>query len=466
MGSLVINPPEVKVPGGYVEEVMNRVRAKNPAEPEFHQAVQEVFDSLSLVLAKHPEFEDARILERLVEPERVIMFRVPWVDDLGRVQVNRGYRIEMNSAIGPYKGGLRFHPTVTLGILKFLAFEQVLKNSLTTLPMGGGKGGADFDPKGRSDNEVMSFCQSFMTELWRHIGADTDVPAGDIGVGGREIGFLFGQYKRIADKFTGVLTGKGLNWGGSLIRPEATGYGCVYFASEMLKSRKLTLEGKICLVSGSGNVSQYTVEKLIDFGAKVVTLSDSNGFIYDPEGFNREKLQWVMELKNVRRGRIQEYVAQFKKATFTPTKGFEPYNPIWSIKADCAFPSATQNEINARDAETLIKNGIKLVAEGANMPSTLEATKLFLDAKILYGPAKAANAGGVATSGLEMAQNSMRQVWTREEVDDRLHKIMIAIHKNCYDTAEAYGTPGNLVNGANIAGFLKVANAMLDQGVV
>ena len=466
MGSLVINPPEVKAPGGYVEEVMNRVRAKNPAEPEFHQAVQEVFDSLSLVLAKHPEFEDARILERLVEPERVIMFRVPWVDDLGRVQVNRGYRIEMNSAIGPYKGGLRFHPSVNLGILKFLAFEQVLKNSLTTLPMGGGKGGADFDPKGRSDNEVMSFCQSFMTELWRHIGADTDVPAGDIGVGGREIGFLFGQYKRIADKFTGVLTGKGLNWGGSLIRPEATGYGCVYFASEMLKTRKLTLEGKICLVSGSGNVSQYTVEKLLDFGAKVVTLSDSNGFVYDPEGFNREKLQWVMELKNVRRGRIQEYASQFKKATFTPTNGMTPYNPLWSIKADCAFPSATQNEINARDAETLIKNGIKLVAEGANMPSTLEATKLFLDAKILYGPAKAANAGGVATSGLEMAQNSMRQVWTREEVDDRLHKIMIAIHKNCYDTAEAYGTPGNLVNGANIAGFLKVANAMLDQGVV
>jgi len=466
MGSLVLNPPEVKVPGGYVEDVMNRVRAKNPAEPEFHQAVQEVFDSLSLVLAKHPEFEDARILERLVEPERVIMFRVPWVDDLGRVQVNRGYRIEMNSAIGPYKGGLRFHPTVTLGILKFLAFEQVLKNSLTTLPMGGGKGGSDFDPKGRSDNEVMSFCQSFMTELWRHIGADTDVPAGDIGVGGREIGFLFGQYKRIADKFTGVLTGKGLNWGGSLIRPEATGYGCVYFASEMLKSRKLTLEGKICLVSGSGNVSQYTVEKLLDFGAKVVTLSDSNGFIYDPEGFNREKLQWVMELKNVRRGRIQEYVSQFKKATFTPTNDVKLFNPIWAIKADCAFPSATQNEINARDAETLIKNGIKLVAEGANMPSTLEATKLFLDAKVLYGPAKAANAGGVATSGLEMAQNSMRQVWTREEVDDRLHKIMIAIHKNCYDTAQEYGTPGNLVNGANIAGFLKVANAMLDQGVV
>jgi glutamate dehydrogenase (NADP+) len=461
-----MHPPETKIPGGYVEEVMTQVRAKNPAEPEFHQAVQEAFDSLSLVLQKHPEFQDARILERLVEPERVIMFRVPWLDDVGRVHVNRGFRIEMNSAIGPYKGGLRFHPSVNLGILKFLAFEQVLKNSLTTLPMGGAKGGSDFDPKGKSDNEVMRFCQSFMTELWRHIGADTDVPAGDIGVGGREIGFLFGQYKRIADKFTGVLTGKGLSWGGSLIRPEATGYGCVYFALEMLKTRKDTLQGKICLVSGSGNVSQYTVEKLLDLGAKVVTLSDSDGFIHDPDGIDREKLQWVMELKNVRRGRIYEYAAKFKKAIFTPTDGVKSYNPIWSIKADCAFPSATQNEINARDAETLIKNGIKLVAEGANMPSTLEAAKLFLDAKILYGPAKAANAGGVAVSGLEMSQDSMRQAWTREEVDDRLHKIMIAIHKNCYETAEAYNTPGNLVNGANIAGFLKVANAMLDQGLV
>jgi glutamate dehydrogenase (NADP+) len=423
-------------------------------------------DSLSLALQRHPEFHDARILERFVEPERVIMFRVPWLDDLGRVQIHRGFRIEMNSAIGPYKGGLRFHPSVNLGILKFLAFEQVLKNSLTTLPMGGGKGGSDFDPKDKSDNEVMRFCQSFMTELWRHIGADTDVPAGDIGVGGREIGYLFGQYKRLANKFTGVLTGKGLGWGGSLIRPEATGYGCVYFALEMLKSRKDSLEGKVCLVSGSGNVSQFTVEKLLDLGAKVVTLSDSNGFIYDPEGINREKLHWVMELKNVRRGRIQEYATQFKKATYRPATVLAPYNALWSIKADCAFPSATQNEINALDADTLIKNGIQLVAEGANMPSTLEAAKLFLDARILYGPAKAANAGGVATSGLEMAQNSMRQIWTREEVDDRLHKIMIAIHKNCYETAEAYGTPWNLVNGANIAGFLKVANAMLDQGLV
>jgi glutamate dehydrogenase (NADP+) len=466
MGSLVLNPPEVKAPDSFVNEVIARVKAKNPAEPEFHQAVQEVFESLSLVLQKHPEFRDARILERLVEPERVIMFRVPWLDDLGRVHVNRGFRIEMNSAIGPYKGGLRFHPSVNLGILKFLAFEQVLKNSLTTLPMGGGKGGSDFDPKDKSDNEVMRFCQSFMTELYRHIGADTDVPAGDIGVGGREIGFLFGQYKRLANKFTGVLTGKGLNWGGSLIRPEATGYGCVYFAWEMLKTRKESLEGKVCLVSGSGNVSQYTVEKLLDLGAKVVTLSDSNGFIYDPNGIDREKLHWIMELKNVRRGRISEYADHFKKAIYTPTDCKSPFNPLWTIKADCAFPSATQNEINVRDAETLIKNGIKVVSEGANMPSTLEATKLFLNAKILYGPAKAANAGGVATSGLEMAQNSMRQAWTREEVDDRLHKIMIAIHKNCYDTAATYGTPGNLVNGANIAGFLKVAGAMMDEGLV
>jgi glutamate dehydrogenase (NADP+) len=466
MGSLVLHPPETKTPGGYVDEVMTRVREKNPAEPEFHQAVREVFDSLSLVLQRHPEFQDARILERLVEPERVIMFRVPWLDDVGRVQVNRGFRIQMNSAIGPYKGGLRFHPSVNLGILKFLAFEQVLKNSLTTLPMGGAKGGSDFDPKDKSDNEVMRFCQSFMIELWRHIGADTDVPAGDIGVGGREIGYLFGQYKRIADKFTGVLTGKGLYWGGSLIRPEATGYGCVYFAWEMLKTRNDSLEGKICLVSGSGNVSQYTVEKLLDLGAKVVTLSDSNGFIYDPDGIDREKLHWVMELKNVRRGRIREYAVQFKKAIYSPVDDLKPYNPLWTIKADCAFPSATQNEISARDAETLIKNRIQLVAEGANMPSTLEAAKLFLDAKILYGPAKAANAGGVATSGLEMSQNSMRQAWTREEVDDRLHKIMIAIHKNCFETADSYGTPGNLVHGANIAGFLKVANAMLDQGLV
>ncbi len=461
----IMTPPAVKG-GDYIEEVMITVKGKNPAEPEFHQAVQEVLESLRLVLAKHPEYRAAKILERITEPERVIMFRVPWFDDQGNIQVNRGFRIEMNSAIGPYKGGLRFHPSVNLGILKFLAFEQVFKNSLTTLPMGGGKGGSDFDPKGKSDNEVMRFCQSFMTELWRHIGPNTDVPAGDIGVGGREIGFLFGQYKRLANEFTGVLTGKGLGWGGSLIRPEATGYGCVYFAAEMLKTRKESLEGKVCLVSGSGNVSQYTIEKLLDLGAKPVTVSDSNGVIYDPDGIDRQKLAWIIELKNVRRGRIREYTDHFKKAIFMPTDIKLEHNPLWNVKADCAFPSATQNEITAKDAANLITNGVKVVAEGANMPSTLEATKMFLDAKVLYGPAKAANAGGVATSGLEMAQNSMRMNWTREEVDDRLHKIMVAIHQTCYETAEAYGTPGNLVNGANIGGFLKVANAMLDQGLV
>jgi glutamate dehydrogenase (NADP+) len=458
--------PTSKAAGEYIEQVINSVKAKNPAEPEFHQAVQEVLDSLKLVLERRPDYRAVRLLERIVEPERVLMFRVPWFDDQGEVQVNRGFRIEMNSAIGPYKGGLRFHPSVNLGILKFLAFEQVFKNSLTTLPMGGGKGGSDFDPKGKSDNEVMRFCQSFMTELWRHIGAYTDVPAGDIGVGGREIGFLFGQYKRLANEFTGVLTGKGLNWGGSLIRPEATGYGCVYFAKEMLKTRTESLEGKLCLVSGSGNVSQYTVEKLLDFGAKPISLSDSTGYIMDPDGIDRDKLQYVMELKNVHRGRIQEYAERFKRAVYKPADPNLDYNPLWSVKADCAFPSATQNEINGKDATNLVKNGVTLVAEGANMPSTLSAAKLFLEAGILYGPAKAANAGGVATSGLEMAQNSMRLNWTREEVDDRLHKIMIAIHRACYETAAEYGTPGNLVNGANIAGFLKVANAMLDQGLV
>jgi glutamate dehydrogenase (NADP+) len=466
MTSGTLTTPGIKAPGDYIEDVMISVKAKNPAEPEFHQAVREVFDSLRLVLAKHPEYQSNRILDRVVEPERVLMFRVPWVDDQGNVQVNRGFRIEMNSAIGPYKGGLRFHPSVNLGILKFLAFEQVFKNSLTTLPMGGGKGGSDFDPKGKSDNEVMRFCQSFMTELQRHIGPDTDVPAGDIGVGGREIGYLFGQYKRLRNEFTGVLTGKGLGWGGSLIRPEATGYGCVYFAEEMLKSRKDKLEGKLCLVSGSGNVSQYTIEKLLDLGAKPLTVSDSNGVIYDPDGINREKLAYILELKNVKRGRIRDYADHYKKAIFMPTDVKLEHNPLWNIKADCAFPSATQNEITSKDAANLLKNGIKLVAEGANMPSTLEATKLFLEARVLYGPAKAANAGGVATSGLEMAQNSARLSWTREEVDDRLHKIMINIHRNCFETAEKYGTPGNLVNGANIAGFLKVADAMLDQGLV
>src|SRR5271157_2233446 len=464
--SMITHAPAIKTPGNYINDVMTLVKAKNPAEPEFHQAVQEVFDSLRLVLERHPEYISAKILERIVEPERVLMFRVPWFDDQGNVQINRGFRIEMNSAIGPYKGGLRFHPSVNLGILKFLAFEQVFKNSLTTLPMGGGKGGSDFDPKGKSDNEVMRFCQSFMTELCRHIGPDTDVPAGDIGVGGREIGFLFGQYKRLRNEFSGVLTGKGLAWGGSLIRPEATGYGCVYFAQEMLKTRRDSLEGKVCLVSGSGNVSQYTIEKLLDLGAKPVSVSDSDGAIYDADGIDREKLAYIMELKNNRRGRIKEYTEKFKKAIYSATDKKLDNNWLWAIKTDCAFPSATQNEINAKDAANLIKNGVKVVSEGANMPSTLEATHAFLEAKILYGPAKAANAGGVATSGLEMAQNSARISWTREEVDEKLHKIMIAIHKNCYETAEKYGTPGNLVNGANIAGFLKVANSMLDQGLV
>jgi glutamate dehydrogenase (NADP+) len=450
----------------YIVKVLADVKAKNPAEPEFHQAVHEVVESLAPVFERHPEYKAARILERIVEPERVVLFRVPWMDDGGEVQVNRGFRIEMNSAIGPYKGGLRFHPSVNLGILKFLAFEQVFKNSLTTLPMGGGKGGSDFDPKGKSDNEVMRFCQSFMTELFRHIGPDTDVPAGDIGVGGREIGFLFGQYTRLRNEFTGVLTGKGLGWGGSLIRPQATGYGAVYFAKEMLATRKEALEGKIALVSGSGNVAQYTVEKLLDLGAKPVTLSDSGGCIYDPDGIGREKLAFVMELKNVRRGRIKEYCDEFKKAKYWPADARQGANANWSFPAHCAFPSATQNEIGGEDATRMMKNGVYVVSEGANMPSTPEAMRLFVEQKILYGPAKAANAGGVATSGLEMSQNSMRLSWSREEVDERLHRIMVEIHRSCRETAERFGTPGNLVNGANIAGFLKVANAMMDQGLV
>jgi glutamate dehydrogenase (NADP+) len=450
----------------YVSKLLAEVKAKNPAEPEFYQTVQEVAESLTLVFERHPKYREFKILEQIIEPERVIMFRVPWQDDNGSIQVNRGYRIQMNSALGPYKGGLRFHPSVNLGILKFLAFEQVFKNSLTTLPMGGGKGGSDFDPKGKSDSEVMRFCQSFMNELFRHIGPNTDVPAGDIGVGGREIGFLFGQYKRLRNEFTGVLTGKGLNWGGSLIRPEATGYGAVYFAQEMLKTRKETLKDKVALVSGSGNVAQYTVEKLLDLGAKPVTLSDSNGFVYDQDGIDREKLDYVLDLKNVRRGRIKEYAEKFKSAKYTPADPNRDNNPLWDIKADCAFPSATQNEINPKDAANLLKNGVYVVCEGANMPSTLEATKLFLEHKILYGPAKAANAGGVATSGLEMSQNSLRMSWSREEVDSKLHDIMVKIHKSCYETAERFGTPGNLVNGANIAGFLKVADAMIDQGLV
>ncbi|MGA3287513.1 MAG: NADP-specific glutamate dehydrogenase [Bacteroidota bacterium] len=450
----------------YAKDLVAEIKAKNPAEPEFHQAVQEVADSLSLVLERHPEYRSSKILERIIEPERVIMFRVPWVDDQGEVHINRGYRIQMNSAIGPYKGGLRFHPSVTLGILKFLAFEQVFKNSLTTLPMGGGKGGSDFDPKGKSDLKIMRFCQAFMSELFRHVGADTDVPAGDIGVGGREIGYLFGQYKKLRNEFTGVLTGKGLNWGGSLIRPEATGYGAVYFASEMLATKGKTLEGKKCLVSGSGNVAQYTVEKVNQLGGKVVTLSDSNGYIYDEEGIDEKKLAFAMELKNVRRGRISEYTEKYKKAIYTPVDPKLDYNPLWNHKAECAFPSATQNEINGKDAQNLLKNGVYVVAEGANMPTTLDGVKLFLDAKILYGPGKAANAGGVATSGLEMSQNSMRLPWPREEVDNRLRQIMKSIHKTCVEVSERFGTPGNYVNGANIGGFLKVADAMMDQGVV
>jgi glutamate dehydrogenase (NADP+) len=450
----------------YVKDLMAEVKAKNPAEPEFHQAVQEVTESLALVLDRHPEYRAAKVLERIIEPERIITFRVPWVDDQGEVHVNRGFRIEMNSAIGPYKGGLRFHPSVNQGILKFLAFEQVFKNSLTTLPMGGGKGGSDFDPKGKSDLKIMRFCQAFMSELFRHIGPDTDVPAGDIGVGGREIGYLFGQYKKLRNEFTGVLTGKGLNWGGSLIRPEATGYGAVYFAAEMLTTRKQTLEGKVCLVSGSGNVAQYTVEKINELGGKAVTLSDSNGYIYDEAGINKDKLAFVMELKNVRRGRMKEYADKFKSAVYTELNPNADFNPLWNHKAQCAFPSATQNEISGKDAQNLVKNGVYVVSEGANMPTNLEGVKVFLESKILYGPGKAANAGGVATSGLEMTQNSMRMPWTREEVDNRLRMIMKSIHKTCVDVSERFGVPGNYVVGANIGGFLKVADAMIDQGVV
>jgi glutamate dehydrogenase (NADP+) len=450
----------------YVSNLMAEVKAKNPAEPEFHQAVQEVVESLATVLDHHPEYQRERILERIIEPERVIMFRVPWRDDSGTLHVNRGFRIQMNSAIGPYKGGLRFHPSVNLGILKFLAFEQVFKNALTTLPMGGAKGGCDFDPKGKSDSEVMRFCQAFMCELFRHIGPNTDIPAGDIGVGAREIGFLFGMFKRLKNEFTGVMTGKGLTWGGSVIRPEATGYGAVYFAEEMLKTRKEDLKGKTALVSGSGNVAQYTVEKLISLGANPVTLSDSTGYIYDEAGITREKLAFVMDLKNVRRGRISEYAEKFKGAAFTPVDPKQDHNPLWNHNAQCAFPSATQNEINGKDAANLLKNGVYVVSEGANMPTTIDGIQKFLEAKILFAPGKAANAGGVATSGLEMAQNSMRISWTREEVDNRLYNIMKTIHEVCYRTAEKYGTPGNYVNGANIAGFLKVANAMMDQGLV
>jgi glutamate dehydrogenase (NADP+) len=452
--------------GDYVQSLMAQLVAKNPGEPEFHQAVQEVAESVELATERNPRYTEAKVFERILEPERVVMFRVPWVDDRGEVQINRGYRVEMSSAIGPYKGGLRFHPTVYLGILKFLAFEQVFKNALTTLPIGAGKGGADFDPKGKSDGEVMRFCQSFMTELQRHIGQFTDVPAGDIGVGGREIGYLFGQYKRIRNEFTGVLTGKGLNWGGSLIRPEATGYGAVYFAEEMLATRDDGLEGKTCLVSGAGNVAQYTVEKLLDLGAIPVTLSDSSGSIYDKDGIDRDKLAYVMELKNVRRGRISEYAERFPGVEWTPVDAAKSYNSMWAISADCAFPSATQNEINVEDATNLLAGGVFVVSEGANMPTVPSGIEAFVTAGILYGPGKAANAGGVAVSGLEMSQNSSRRAWSRETVDERLHAIMRAIHHDCRTTAEEYGVPGNYMHGANIAGFTKVADAMLDQGVV
>ena len=449
-----------------MSDILQVLSNRDPNENEFHQAVSEVIESVKPVLDQSPIYRQARIMERLIEPERVIMFRVPWMDDHGDVHVNRGFRIEMNSAIGPYKGGLRFHPSVNLSILKFLAFEQVFKNALTTLPMGGGKGGSDFDPKGKSDNEVMRFCHSFMAELYRHIGPNTDVPAGDIGVGAREIGYLFGMYKKLRNEFTGVLTGKSLNWGGSLIRPEATGYGAVYFAAEMLSTRNKTLEGMVSLVSGSGNVAQYTTEKLIELGAKVVTLSDSSGYIYDESGIDRKKLEYVMVLKNIRRGRIEEYVEKYPEANYTPVDSEADHNPLWNHKADCAFPSATQNEINGQDAQNLVNNGVMLVSEGANMPTTPEGVDIFLNNKLLYGPGKAANAGGVSVSGLEMTQNSMRISWTREEVDNRLRMIMKSIHQTCIEAAEQYGSHGNYVNGANIAGFVKVVEAMIDQGVV
>ncbi len=449
-----------------VEQFMQGVKDKNPSQPEFIQAVHEVVESVWPVMDRHPEFRKAKILERAIEPERVLMFRVPWMDDQGNVHVNRGFRVEFNSAIGPYKGGLRFHPSVDLGIIKFLGFEQIFKNALTTLPMGGGKGGSDFDPKGKSDGEVMRFCQSFMAELYRHIGADTDVPAGDIGVGGREIGYLFGQYKKIVNRFEGVLTGKGLNWGGSLIRPEATGYGTVYFAQEMLKTQDLSLEGKRVLVSGSGNVAQYASEKVIELGGKVLTLSDSSGFVVDEDGIDREKLDYVMDLKNNRRGRIREYAEKYKGAKYHEVDGNAEGSPLWHVDADVALPCATQNELNAENAQALVNNKCFCVAEGANMPSTPEAVNVFQESHVLFAPGKASNAGGVATSGLEMTQNSMRLSWSREEVDTKLHAIMVSIHDVCRTTAEEYGTPGNYVNGANIAGFLKVANAMMDQGLV
>ncbi len=443
----------------YIESVYNKLVEKDPEQKVFHQAALEVLETLEPAINKYPIYKEKAVLERITEPERVIMFRVPWVDKDGKIQVNRGFRVQFNSAIGPYKGGLRFHPTVNLGVLKFLGFEQIFKNSLTGLPMGGGKGGSDFDPKGKTDEEVRNFCYSFMLELYRHIGQFIDVPAGDIGVGGREIGYLYGAYRKATNNHgTCVLTGKGQGWGGSLIRPEATGYGCVYFVEEMLKTRKEDIKGKVACISGSGNVAQYTAEKLLDLGAKVIAMSDSSGWIHDPEGIDREKLAWIMELKNVRRGRIKEYVEQFKSATYS-TSG----SP-WQLKCDLAFPSATQNEVDANEAKALVDNGVIAVGEGANMPTVPEGIEIFLEHNVLFGPAKAANAGGVSVSGLEMAQNSMRYFWTREEVDRRLNEIMVNIHKSAYETAEHFGKKGNYVFGANIAGFLKVANAMITQG--
>ncbi len=449
-----------------MDQIMSQIIEKDPEQREFHQAVQEVVDSVLPVLERNLEYRQQAVLKRITEPERVLLFRVPWMDDDGQVQVNRGYRIEMNSALGPYKGGLRFHPSVNLGIMKFLAFEQVFKNSLTTLSMGGGKGGSDFDPKGKSDAEVMRFCQAFMAELFRHIGPNTDVPAGDIGVGAREIGFLFGMYKKLRNEFTGVLTGKSLDWGGSLIRPEATGFGVVYFASEMLSTRNEGFKEKKCLISGSGNVAQFTAEKILELEGKVLSLSDSNGYIFDEKGMDKEKLSHVKNLKNIQRGRISEYVEKYKEAVYVPVDPAIDYNPLWNHKADCAMPCATENEINSKDAANMVRNGVNLVCEGANMPSTPGAIDIFLDNKLLYAPGKASNAGGVAVSGLEMAQNSMRLSWPRKEVDKRLKQIIKSIHRTCLDAGEDYGVRGNYMAGANIAGFVKVVNAMLDQGLV
>lgn len=449
-----------------MSDILETIKARDPYEDEYVQAVLEVIDSVKPVLDQNPQYRREAVLERIVEPERIITFRVPWLDDHGDVKVNRGFCVEMSSAIGPYKGGLRFHPSVNQSILKFLAFEQVFKNALTTLPLGGGAGGADFEPKGKSDDEMMRFCQSFMRELYHHIGPHTDIPTGDIGVGAREIGFLFGMFKKLSNEFTGALTGKGLNWGGSLIRAQAAGYGCVYFAAEMLATWDMTLEDQICLVSGSGNVAQHTTEKLIELGARVVTLSDSTGHIYDAEGIDSEKLAFVKQLKNIKRGRISEYAEKYPSAVYTETDYSLDHNPLWGHRANCAFPCATQNEIEETDAYKLINNNVRLVCEGANMPCTSRAIDVFLDKKILLAPAKAANAGGVAVSGLEMVQNSIRLNWLGEEVDERLKIIMKDIHQTCLDASNQYGTPGNYQNGANIVGFVKVVDAMLDQGVV